>query len=253
MSGLLVQKGLKHTIVDPADLQTYTQLSAGTVKQKQLIPIQVPLSQLRDQIAAIFSDVTDPDPDTSEGREGFVVAPGVEVLEESERMVQMRWTSDPMADTVADALVALITQLQLSGLRGVQYRSAVPLLGPTGGGARRNGSGQRALENGKAGTGGVGGGGAGGGGAGGRALALPGGALVGPEAAGLIDEVLESIFGAVESDDAKGAWVVRVDDVTATIDMTTHDVACKDAKIEEQVKAAVRRIVQAIFPIDCGC
>ncbi len=73
-----------------------------------------------------------------------------------------------------------------------------------------------------------------------------------PEA-GLIDEVLESIFGKVETDHKLMAWVVNVGEVRATIDMRTHTVECKDDRVKSQIKVAIKRIVQALYPINCGC
>ena len=222
VSGLLVQKGFKHTLLDPEDLQTYTQLSAGTVLQKQIIPIQVPFSALRDQVSTIFSKV---DLVERKGKEVIIIDPGVELHQEDEKMALMQWKSDPVSDTIADSIVAVLMQLQMKGpalsktSNGVPYRVMSSLARDPG--VKDEKTGERLLAD--------------------------------SAESALIDEVLESIFGKVETDPKQRAWVVNIGDVRATIDMETHAVECKDARVKAQIRTAIKRIVQALYPIDCGC
>ncbi|WZN61983.1 subunit 3-I of mRNA cleavage and polyadenylation specificity factor [Chloropicon roscoffensis] len=221
VSGLLVQKGFKHTLLDPKDLQTYTQLSAGTVTQKQVIPVEIPFLSLSDQVASIFSKV-----ELKEGKGGkqvIVIDPGVELHSEDDKVVVMQWRSDPITDTIADSVVAVLMQLQMKpslgrAETGVPYRVMKSLAADSG--ERDEKTGEKKLQS--------------------------------PEA-GLIDEVLESIFGKVQQDAKKGEWIVSVGDVTASIDMRTHAVQCKDDRVKSQIRVAIKRIVQALYPIDCGC
>ena len=229
ISGLLVQKGFKHTLLDPEDLQTYTQLSAGTVLQKQIIPVQIPFEALKQQVSSIFSKVTSYH---KKGKEVILIDPGVELLYEDENMVLMQWKSDPLTDTIADSLVAVLLQLQMKpgGLTksstGVPYRVMSSLAKEPTTVKEENGSGSNNNKS-----------------------ANP---FEDTEAT-LIDEVLESIFGKVEMDKVQKAWVVNVGDVKASIDMKTHAVECKDERVKSQIRTAIRRIVQALYPIDCGC
>ncbi|QDZ21096.1 subunit 3-I of mRNA cleavage and polyadenylation specificity factor [Chloropicon primus] len=219
VSGLLVQKGFKHTLLEPEDLQTYTQLSAGTVLQKQTIPVQIPFLALKDQMASIFSKVK---LEQRKGKEVICIEPGVELHSQEDSMAVLQWKSDPITDTIADSIVAVLMQLQMKpGVKkasnGVPYRVMKSL----------------ARDQGEVDT-------------------KTGEKLFNPEAT-LIDEVLESIFGKVEVDSSQKAWIVNVGDVRATIDMQTHRVDCKDERVESQIRVAIKRIVQALYPIDCGC
>jgi cleavage and polyadenylation specificity factor subunit 3 len=232
ISGLLVQKGFKHTLLDPEDLQTYTQLSAGTVLQKQIIPVQIPFEALKQQVSSIFSKVSSYH---KKGKEVILVDPGVELLYEDENMVLMQWKSDPLTDTIADSLVAVLLQLQMKpggftkSSTGVPYRVMSSLA--------KSGDPRVAVKKEEE---------AGGSGSGNN------NAFEDTQAT-LIDEVLESIFGKVETDKKEKAWVVNVGDVKASIDMETHAVECKDERVKSQIRTAIRRIVQALYPIDCGC
>ena len=214
---MLVQKGFKHTLLDPKDLQTYTQLSAGTVTQKQVIPVEIPFLSLSDQVASIFSKV-----ELKEGKGGkqvIVIDPGVELHSEDDKVVVMQWRSDPITDTIADSVVAVLMQLQMKpslgrAETGVPYRVMKSLAADSG--ERDEKTGEKKLQS--------------------------------PEA-GLIDEVLESIFGKVQQD-AKRASGSSLWRRYASIDMRTHAVQCKDDRVKSQIRVAIKRIVQALYPID---
>ncbi len=223
VSGLLVQKGFKHTLLDAEDLQTYTQLSANTVLQKQIIPIQIPFVALQEQLSHIFDGVTTFE---RKGKEVISISPGVELQHEDENMVLMQWKSDPIADTIADSVIAVLLQLQMKPTSYVKAANGVPY--------RALQSAATAAKEEKAGAG-------------------PASSPASAPEAGLIDEVLESIFGKVETDHKLMAWVVNVGEVRATIDMRTHTVECKDDRVKSQIKVAIKRIVQALYPINCGC
>ncbi len=69
--------------------------------------------------------------------------------------------------------------------------------------------------------------------------------------------LLGSIFGEVEQIPAQGgqapSWLVRVDDVVASVDCDSLEVTCKDTELSDRIAQAVHRIQEAIAPIDCGC
>ena len=69
--------------------------------------------------------------------------------------------------------------------------------------------------------------------------------------------LLGSVFGEVEQMPAQGerppSWLVRVDDIVASVDCLTLEVTCKDAELSERISVAVHRVQEAIKPIDCGC
>ena len=220
VSGLLVQKGFKHTLLDTEDLQTYTQLSTNTVLQKQIIPIQISFVALQEQVSSIFSKVKLYE---KKGKGVISIDPGVELHHEDENMVVMQWKSDPIADTIADSIVAVLLQLQMKpGLtrtsNGVPYRAMSTQANHAA--VKDEAAGEKAFED---------------------------------SQVTLIDEVLESIFGKVDIDSKQKAWIVNIGDVKATIDMQTHAVECRDQRVRAQIKTAIKRIVQALYPIDCGC
>ena len=69
----------------------------------------------------------------------------------------------------------------------------------------------------------------------------------------VMTSLLTSVFGEVELDLQEGAWLVRVDDVVASVDVTSLRVECKDAALSDRISAAVQRVQSALHPIDCGC
>ena len=269
LDGFLVERDFQTKFVAAEDLETYTQLRAGSILQRLSVPLASSFRQFREDLRATFDDVRDiPGAETETGLPGLALPLGVRVLHASGSHCVLEWQADPLADTIADSVVALsLHEPKALGpvsevLRGVQRGSRGA--GPSGlggrGGARGGGRGGLKAEPG-ADPGAEAAGDAAGRPEGGAEGAAPGGGAPQLDAEGIrmqaMTALLGSIFGEVEQIPAQGAqapsWLVRVDDVVASVDCDSLEVTCKDAELSDRIAQAVHRIQEAIAPIDCGC
>lgn len=116
VSGLLVRKGFNYQLMAAEDLQTYTQLSTGSVLQRQSIPYRGTFAVLRYQVQSMFEGV-------EEGAYGVIeksraecpkmlrIHDTVMLVQESSEHVVVEWTSDPVSDMISDAVVAMVLKL----------------------------------------------------------------------------------------------------------------------------------------------
>lgn len=108
VGGLLVKKGFTYQLMDPGDLHTYTQLTSGSVLQRQSLPFRGSFLLLRQRLEQLYEGVVTVDKSEVETLSVHGV---VKVRHESDELLVMEWTSDPIADMVADSVVALVLQL----------------------------------------------------------------------------------------------------------------------------------------------
>ena len=150
LSGVLVRKEWGHVMVDPADLGTFTTLKAGSLRQRQLVPCAAAFPSVRLALEALFEGViymrTEPrSPQRAQPGEEAMPPVKAEETEDAAPLaatagtadaeagdgvsvgghvtvspgtapgaphVVLEWTSDPIADMVADATLACILQLE---------------------------------------------------------------------------------------------------------------------------------------------
>ncbi|KAH6555393.1 hypothetical protein KP509_1Z259500 [Ceratopteris richardii] len=100
VSGLLVKKGFTYQLMSPEDLHVYTQLSTGSVMQRQSVPYKGAFVVLKHRLQQMFEKVIMlPEADTD--------VPSLNGTD----FVVLQWVSDPVNDMVADSIVATILKL----------------------------------------------------------------------------------------------------------------------------------------------
>ena len=250
LDGFLVERDFQTKFVAAEDLETYTQLRAGSVVQRLSVPLPGAFREFREDLRATFDNVRDiPASETETGLPGLALPLGVRVLHASGSHCVLEWQADPLADTVADSVVALSLH-EPDALRPVSgvLRDVQREAGMAGGRPGTPSSGQTGGVKAEAGAG------AGGEAGGGDASAELDAEGIRMQA---MTALLGSIFGEVEQMPAQGerppSWLVRVDDIVASVDCLTLEVTCKDAELSERISVAVHRVQEAIKPIDCGC
>ena len=139
LSGVLVRKEFGHVLLHPEDLEQYTTLRAGSLRQRQLVPCTAPFAAVRLALETLFEGVYDV-------RGAAQVAPPAEVKLENPSAVArnhsdqtlplafciahrvtlaagtapgaphvtFEWVSDPISDMVADAALATVLSLDPS-------------------------------------------------------------------------------------------------------------------------------------------
>eukprot|EP00242_Pyramimonas_sp_CCMP2087_P007356 CAMPEP_0198208964 /NCGR_PEP_ID=MMETSP1445-20131203/12302_1 /TAXON_ID=36898 /ORGANISM="Pyramimonas sp., Strain CCMP2087" /LENGTH=702 /DNA_ID=CAMNT_0043882573 /DNA_START=71 /DNA_END=2176 /DNA_ORIENTATION=- len=108
LSGLLVQKGFGLQLLAPSDLRVYTQLTNGSVLQRQSVPYSQGMEVLASRLEQIFDAVS-----IGEKRDlqCVHVSSVVSVLQQTADYVVVEWSADPIADMVADSVLATLLQL----------------------------------------------------------------------------------------------------------------------------------------------
>ncbi|WWC60144.1 endoribonuclease YSH1 [Kwoniella dejecticola CBS 10117] len=106
LKGLLVSKDFSYTLLDPKDLKDFTGLSTSSLVQKQAIPIGVDWSVIRWHLEGMYGEVEESADE--EGRACFTVMNAVKVVQLSEMVVEMQWSSDTSNDMIADSALAVL-------------------------------------------------------------------------------------------------------------------------------------------------
>lgn len=118
LTGLLVTRNFEHLLLSPGELPQYTTLATHTVQQKLHLPYRSSYSMLRSFVRAMYAEC-------SEGREAeevggtaarrfLTVADLVTLTHAPPDRVLLTWKASPQADMIADSLVAVISQAEVS-------------------------------------------------------------------------------------------------------------------------------------------
>ncbi|KAI5073207.1 hypothetical protein GOP47_0011220 [Adiantum capillus-veneris] len=108
VSGLLVRKGFTYQLMSPEDLHVYTQLTTGSVMQRQSVPYKGAFIVLKHRLQQMFEKVVMlPEAEFP----SLNVHDKVTVGQEGADFVVLQWVSDPVSDMVADSIVATILKL----------------------------------------------------------------------------------------------------------------------------------------------
>lgn len=66
----------------------------------------------------------------------------------------------------------------------------------------------------------------------------------------IVHSLLVSLFGDVALDEKAQTLTVNVDGTVAIVDHAQKGVECRDEKLKERIKVALRRIQTALYPLD---
>lgn len=215
LGGVLVQTDFEYQLVAPEDLASYTQLSTGAVIQRQAVPYQGSFHTVRSRLERMFEEMQEvkdsPVP-------AVLIGERITVSQEFPDRVVLQWSSDPVADMIADSVVAVILQLE-----GAQ--TGPPLLTPK----KEEGASSREED----GEGGV-----------------TGARLSQEEERRSVCDLLTEMFGEVESgEDVSVPVKVKIDQVEALVSLPSGTVECKDTNVKGLVKDAVARLLSTLRPI----
>ena len=135
VSGLLVHRDFRYLLVSPTQLAAYTRLSVHPLMQKLHVQFRGRWDLLVGCVKSMYADAVEEEPEaggaTTTGRRLSVVGGLVVVTHAPPDRVVLSWSGGAAGDMVADSLVALAAQAEVShaAIRG----SAVPCGGGTGG------------------------------------------------------------------------------------------------------------------------
>lgn len=113
VSGLLVKKGFTYQIMASEDLHVFSQLSTASITQRISVPYTGAFGVIRHRLNQIYESVVSPQEETDVPT--LIVHERVTVRQESESLVSMQWSSDPISDMVSDSVVALILNINREG------------------------------------------------------------------------------------------------------------------------------------------
>eukprot|EP00164_Ancoracysta_twista_P019922 GFYU01035313.1.p1 GENE.GFYU01035313.1~~GFYU01035313.1.p1 ORF type:complete len:436 (-),score=138.36 GFYU01035313.1:81-1262(-) len=116
LSGLLVKKEFNYHILAPRDLHTYTQLQKSMVTQKQSVQFAQPFHVLQHHLELMFDSV-EPEPLDEDLTKLWIGELSVEQTKtniDSAAHVIVEWSSTPVNDMVADSIMSVVMQLDVS-------------------------------------------------------------------------------------------------------------------------------------------
>lgn len=107
VNALLLKKEFNYQLVDPEDLSTYTQLTTGVVKQRQLLHYTGSFGILKLKLRQMFDGVREVETENPK----IEVHNFITLTQETSNKLVLEWQADLMADMVADAVIAIVLQL----------------------------------------------------------------------------------------------------------------------------------------------
>ncbi|KAK8861462.1 endoribonuclease YSH1 [Kwoniella newhampshirensis] len=106
VKGLLVSKDFSYTLLDPKDLHDFTGLSTSTIVQKQSVPIGVDWSVVRWHLEGMYGEVGEGVDEHS--RATLEIMNAVQVVQMSQTVVELQWSSSSSSDMIADSALAVL-------------------------------------------------------------------------------------------------------------------------------------------------
>jgi cleavage and polyadenylation specificity factor subunit 3 len=116
VSGLLVRKGFTYQLMGPDDLHSFTQLSTGSVMQRQSVAYKGTFTVLRHRLQQMYEQV---EAVAKADSPSVKVHGNLTVSHEGADYVVLQWVSDPISDMVADSVVAMILKVESQSMFGV--------------------------------------------------------------------------------------------------------------------------------------
>jgi len=107
VSGLLIEKDFDHNIIDPSDLNNYTQLTTSTIVQKLLVPYSQGFDTVRETIQQMYENIEET---IVVDKPALRVCESITVSYYNTEAVAIEWNSDPVCDMLADSIIALLYQ-----------------------------------------------------------------------------------------------------------------------------------------------
>ncbi|PRP78496.1 putative cleavage and polyadenylation specificity factor [Planoprotostelium fungivorum] len=123
VSGIAVVKDFSMHIIDPADINSLTQMNASKIVHKLHFPYSSSIETLLPHLSDLFETVRSLLEIIDNGvkvemmeeeRKGLRVCNTVDVLRASGENILVEWSSDPVNDMIADTVICIILQSQLN-------------------------------------------------------------------------------------------------------------------------------------------
>ncbi|KAG5190345.1 cleavage and polyadenylation specificity factor subunit 3 [Tribonema minus] len=116
VGALLVTKDFNNRLMAPEDLETYTQLKVGGVRQSLRVPFYSSFDALRLYFAEVYDDVVVEKTGEATGRMSVhgaaVTVDYPPVQQDGAASLVFEWSASPVNDMIADSLIALAMQAQ---------------------------------------------------------------------------------------------------------------------------------------------
>lgn len=120
ISGILVEKGFKHSILDASDVSAYSNLSTAGVYQSQRVPFKQPFKLLSSCLTTMYEHI---EKTTHREQPALFVSNAVYVMYAHSDYLRLEWESDPVNDMLADSILSLILQIEANPATHTLYES----------------------------------------------------------------------------------------------------------------------------------
>jgi cleavage and polyadenylation specificity factor subunit 3 len=111
LSGVLVKRGFNYHLIDPVDLNNYTDLSTTSVTQRQMFHCPVSSHVVSHYLSQLSPDDMSSSIDDNNDTHIFKVFDGCITVKHVNDMLTVEWVSDTMNDVFADAVIAALLQI----------------------------------------------------------------------------------------------------------------------------------------------
>jgi len=111
VSGILVEKGFKHSIFAADDIKDYTSLTTTTINQSLRVPYTQNFKVLSSCLKSMFDDTKEIE---YKNLPTLVVSEIVHVMCAHEKYLRIEWDSSPVNDMLTDSVVSMILQIEAS-------------------------------------------------------------------------------------------------------------------------------------------
>ncbi|KXJ20960.1 cleavage and polyadenylation specificity factor subunit 3 [Exaiptasia diaphana] len=108
LSGILIKRGFNYHLIAPDDLQNYTELATSVLTQKQSVAFHGVFSVLKQCLENLAGRVEDI---TVHGKDAIKVFGAITVVQENQSVL-IEWTANSVNDMYADAVLAVILQVE---------------------------------------------------------------------------------------------------------------------------------------------
>jgi len=124
LSGLVVVKDFGHSIMDPTDLGTFTQLSTSLLLQNITIPFHQNFDLVRETLEQLYLNVEIGKHPQS--NKATLKVSEITITHSAHELV-LEWNSDPVSDMIADSIIAMLSQLQVNPAKAHPRKTEVTL------------------------------------------------------------------------------------------------------------------------------
>lgn len=109
VSGILLKRGFNYHVMAPSDLQNYTELTTGSITQRQIIDYHASFSALQTALKQFCGKI---ETFIHNGKPAIKLFEGIVSIYQERNAVILEWMSNPSNDMYADAILVCVLEVE---------------------------------------------------------------------------------------------------------------------------------------------